>query len=78
MGDFSDQDRMLMQETHTLLKAHVKTSDERHQEVKETLKTHESAIRKNTAFRNWTIGIFTTGGAGTGVLASVKHFFGGS
>lgn len=76
MSDFTDQDRMMMQETHTLLRAHVKSSDERHADTMKKLEDHESRIRKNTSFRTWCIGLFATGASGTGLVATLKSFLG--
>ncbi len=77
MSEFNTEDRDMLRDTNILLKAHVEQSDERHSEIKERLHKNESAIGKNTAFRNWMLGIFTTGASGTGLVAGVKHFFGG-
>ena len=47
MGDYTDQDRERSQRTLTLLEQHIKLSDERHSDIKDILKIHESKIAKN-------------------------------
>ena len=47
MGDYTDQDRERSQETHTMLKEHIKHNDERIADIKDVLKIHGKRIHTN-------------------------------
>ena len=69
-------------ETHTLLKGHVKLTDERHEdtkeqhkEFKELFKEHDERIKKGEGFRNRLIGYAVGAGllsAGAAEIIKVK------
>lgn len=75
MSEFTDKDRERAQKTLTLLKHHVKLSDERHQETKKILdkhdtqfEKHDKRIKASETFRAWILGAMgfgTLGGIGT-------------
>ena len=47
MGDYTVQDRERSQETHIMLKEHIKHNDERIADIKDMLKIHSKRIANN-------------------------------
>ena len=47
MSEYTDQDRERSQETHTMLKEHIKHNDERIADIKDVLKIHGKKINTN-------------------------------
>ena len=47
MSEYTDQDRERSQETHTMLKEHIKHNDERIADIKDVLKIHGKKIHTN-------------------------------
>ena len=78
MGDFTSQDRERSQKTITLLEQHIKLSDERHVDLKETLKTHNKRIAKNETMitKVMTVGSFVIIPLTAGLTAFGRKFFG--
>lgn len=44
MGEYTDQDRKRSQETHIMLREHIKHNDERIADIKDMLKIHDKKI----------------------------------
>lgn len=56
MSTFTDDDRELITQTHTLLTSHIKASDERHGDYQKKFDDHEARLRSSEKFRNRVIG----------------------
>lgn len=78
MSDFTDKDRETLTKTLTMLDGHMEQSKERHQEIKSTLKDHETRIRKNEGIvtKVATISSFIGAGITAVIVATVRKMTG--